>query len=106
MTAAFDSGSFESTAFEVGAAGVSVTPGSATLTLNKFAPAVTATATVTPTNGAMTLSGQAPVITAPCNVAPGAGLIFLSGYAPDVQPTADAGVSDQQLIRWRRRGRR
>ena len=77
------------------AAGTSVTPGVASLTLATFAPTVSTPVTVTPGVASLTLTGQAPTVTATANqsVTPGVGSLTLTGFAPTVTATANQSVT-------------
>lgn len=87
MTAAFDSASFESTAFEVGgASGTSINPGSGAIALTGYIPSVGQSAhqTLTPAAGSLAITGYAPAISQPQAITLGAGALVITGYAPSV----------------------
>lgn len=67
-----------------GGGGASVTPGTASLTLTRFAPTVATPRVVTPGVASLTTTGFAPSVATPRSVTPGTLALTLTGFAPTV----------------------
>jgi hypothetical protein len=71
-----------------GATDANAAPGAGSLTLQGYAPTVSAvsSATAAPGTGALVLTGYPPTVTVPTSVSvsPGAGALVITGYAPRV----------------------
>lgn len=80
-----------------GGSPVTVTPGTATLTITRFAPTVRTPRTATPQTKSLTITSYAPTIRTPRTVVPGTASLTITKFAPTVRTSRTVVPSTRHI---------